>query len=42
MVKDDLNVDMNYANPGNHVPEIERNNQTVKGRYRSQYHRLPF
>lgn len=41
-VKDNLNVDMNYANPGDHVPEIERNNGTVKERSRSLYYRLPF
>ena len=29
-VKDDLDVTMNYANPGDHIPEIERNNRTVK------------
>eukprot|EP00980_Cylindrotheca_fusiformis_P012484 scaffold3071_cov84-Cylindrotheca_fusiformis.AAC.2 len=25
-VQDDLDVEMNYANPGDHVPEAERNN----------------
>jgi len=42
IVKDDLQVDMNYANPGSHVPEIERNNKTVKERFRAQYHQLPY
>ena len=33
---------MNHANPGDHATEIDRNNRTVKERYRAQYHRLPF
>ena len=33
---------MNYANPGDHVTEIEQNNITVKEIYCAQYHRLPF
>ena len=33
---------MNYTNPGDRVPDIERNNRKVKERYRTQYHRLPF
>ena len=31
-VKDDLDIIMNDTNPGDHVPEIERNNITVKER----------
>ena len=41
-VKDDLNVHMNYANPGDHVPEAERNIRTLKERFRAAYHRLPY
>ena len=41
-IKDDLDVTMNYANPGDHVTEIERSNRTVKEKYRAQYHRLTF
>ena len=33
---------MNYANPGDHVPEIEINSRTVKEIYLGKYHRLPF
>ena len=33
---------MNFPNPVDHVPEIERNNIAVKEIYRSQYHILPF
>ena len=41
-VKNDLDVTINYANPGYHAPEIDKNNRTVKERYSAQYHRLPF
>lgn len=41
-VKDNLDVDMNYANAFDHVPEAERNNRTIKDRFRAAYHRLPF
>ena len=32
---------MDYANPGYHAIEIERNTRNVKERYRTQYHRIP-
>ena len=41
-VKDDLGVNMNYTNAGDHVPEAERNNRTLKERIRAAYHRLPY
>jgi hypothetical protein len=41
-VKDDLDVDMNFANAQDHVPEAERNNQKIKERIRAAYHRLPY
>ena len=41
-VKGDLEVAMKYANSGDHVTEIERNNITFKERCHAQYHRLPF
>ena len=41
-VKNDLDVTMNYSNPGYYVPDIDRNNIAVKERYCAQYHRLPF
>jgi hypothetical protein len=40
--EDDLDVDMNFTNAQNHVPEAERNNQTIKERIRAAYHRLPY
>ena len=41
-VLDDLDVHMNFTNVHNHVPEAERNNQTIKERVRAafQYHEL--
>ena len=41
-VKDELNVDMNHANPLDHVPEAERNNRVIKECVRAAYHHLPF
>jgi hypothetical protein len=41
-VADDLNVTMNYAATGEHVPEAERNNRTIKDRVRTMYHQLPY
>eukprot|EP00980_Cylindrotheca_fusiformis_P008866 scaffold1891_cov62-Cylindrotheca_fusiformis.AAC.1 len=41
-VQDELDVEMNYANPGDHVPEAERNNRTIKERVRVGYYRLPY
>ena len=41
-IKDDLDIDMNYANAQEHVPEAERNNRVIKERVRAVYHRLPF
>ena len=41
-VSDDLDVKMNYTNAGDHVPEAERNNRTLKERIRATYHRLPY
>ena len=42
VVKEKLNIDINYANAGDHVPEAERNNRTIKERFRAAFHRLPF
>jgi hypothetical protein len=41
-VEDDLDVDMNFTNAQDHVPEAERNNRTIKERIRAAYHRLPY
>ena len=41
-IKDDLDITMNFASAQEHVPEAERNNRTIKERFRSQYQRLPF
>ena len=40
--KIEIEVEMNFANPGDHCPHVERNNQTVKERIRAILHGLPF
>ena len=39
-IKDDLQVNMNFTNAQDHIPEAERNNQTIKERFRTTYHHL--
>ena len=41
-IQDELGITMNYAAAGEHVPEAERNNRTLKERYRSLLHALPY
>ena len=41
-VKDELNVDINYANPLDQVPEAERNNRVIKEHVRVACHHPPF
>ena len=41
-VKDELDIEMQYAPQGNHIPEAERNNRTIGKRIRAGYHRLPY
>ena len=41
-IKDTLDITMNYASAQEHVPEAERNNRTIKERFRSQFQRLPY
>ena len=36
------NINLNFANPNDHVPEAERNNRVIQERVRATYHRLPF
>ena len=40
--QDELGITMNYAVAGEHVPEAERNNRTLKERCRSLLHVLPY
>ena len=42
VVKDELDVNMNYTARGEHVPEAERNNRTIGERIRATFHNLPF
>jgi hypothetical protein len=39
---DELDIEINYANPQEHVPEAERNNRVLKERVRAVYHRIPY
>ena len=39
---DEWDIDINFSNPGEHVPDIERGNRTLEERFRVQYYRLPF
>ena len=41
-VSDAMDVEMEYAAPGEHQPEAERNNRLVGERIRAAYHRLPY
>ena len=41
-VSDNLDIVMNYANASDHVPEVERNNHTIKERIRATFQRLPY
>jgi hypothetical protein len=41
-VEDGLDVNINFTNAQDHVPEAERNNRTIKERIRAAYHRLPY
>ena len=41
-VSDELDVEMNFTNAQDHVPEAERNNRTLKERIRAAFHRLPY
>ncbi len=41
-VEDNLDVDMNFTNAQDHVPEVGQNNQTIKERIQTAYHRLPY
>ena len=36
-VSDDLDVEMNYTNASDHVPEAEQNNHTIKERIRATF-----
>ena len=41
-VSNELNIEMNYANPNEHVLEIERSIWVIKERFRTAYYRLPY
>lgn len=39
-IQDDLDVQMNFANVAEHVPQAERNNRFLGERFRACYHNL--
>jgi hypothetical protein len=39
---DEFGINMNFANPQQHVPEAERNNRVIKERVRATFHQLPY
>jgi hypothetical protein len=41
-LQDSYNVQINYSNPQEHVPEAERNNRVIKEQFRSAFHQLPY
>jgi len=41
-VADELDIQMNCANPDAHVPDIERNNRVIKERFPIAYYRMAF
>ena len=41
-IQDELDIELNFANAGDHVPEAERDNRTIKERIRAAYHHLPY
>ena len=41
-LQEEFRIEMNFANPQEHVPDAERNNRTIKERVRATYHRLPY
>jgi hypothetical protein len=42
LLEQEPNLVFNFANPSEHVPEIERSIRVIKERVRAIYHRLPF
>ena len=41
-VSDELGITMNYANPDEHVPEIEQSIRVIKEQFRTAYYCLPY
>ena len=39
---EDVEIEYNFCNPDEHVPDIERENRTLEERFRTEYHRLSF
>ena len=41
-VADETGIEMNYANPDDHVTEADKSNKVIKERFRIVYYRLPY
>ena len=41
-LQDELNIDMTFADPQDHVKQAEHNNRAIKERARATFWRLPF
>ena len=41
-IADNFDISMNYANPDDHIPYIERNKRVVQERFRIDYYRLSY
>ena len=41
-IKDDMGIHMDYCPATAHQPDAEWNNQTIKDRVRSTFHRMPY
>jgi hypothetical protein len=39
---DKFEINMNYANPQEHVPDAKRNNRVITKRFQTSFHRLPY
>ena len=40
--KDNMDIEINYANPQDHIPKAERNNHVIKECITVAYHCLPY
>lgn len=41
-VADNLDVNINFGAPGDHIPDIERSNRVIEKRFRVTFYQLPF
>ena len=41
-MSDDIEIELNFANPDDYVPESERNNRVIKERFLISYYQFPY